>query len=366
MIKNLLAISLTLISASAWGSQPLALLAGSGPQTPKQPQACVDPRGGVHVTFGVGEDVYYCNIEGDDQPVPTVAFRVPNMSLGMRRGPRIAHTGDAIVITAIGGPQGKGRDGDVLAYRSLNAGKSWVGPVSVNDTEASAREGLHAMAASDDGSLWCVWLDLRAKGTQLFASKSTDQGATWGKNQLVYRSPGGSICECCHPSIIAGHGEVHVLFRNSLEGNRDMYLVSSLDRGVTFGPAIRLGEDKWQLNACPMDGGMLAMDNNQQLATVWRRDRTVFAAGVKRGVESVLGPGEQPWMASDGAKFHHVWTSKRDGDLMFANSDSIGSQRLGTNASFPVIVASHRSPSVVVLWEQRTGDTTSLMALKVR
>ncbi len=78
--------------------------------------------------------------------------------------------------TVIGGPQGKGRDGDILSYRSIDGGKNWFGPVKVNDVDDSAREGLHAMAASDDGTLWCVWLDLREKGMQLFAAKSVDQG----------------------------------------------------------------------------------------------------------------------------------------------------------------------------------------------
>jgi hypothetical protein len=182
------------------------------------------------------------------------------MSLGMRRGPRIASSGDAVVITAIGGPQGKGRDGDLIAYRSTDRGKGWQGPIRVNDVDASAREGLHAMTATEDGVLWCVWLDLRAKKTELYASKSLDGGLTWERNRLVYRSPGGSICECCHPSVVARGDTVQILFRNSLGGNRDMYLVTSDDAGKTFGEAVRLGDMHWVLNACPMDGGMLAVD----------------------------------------------------------------------------------------------------------
>ncbi len=50
-----------------------------------------------------------------------------------------------------------------MAYRSLDNGKSWLGPVNVNDVAASAREGLHAMTSSENGTLWCVWLDLRKK-----------------------------------------------------------------------------------------------------------------------------------------------------------------------------------------------------------
>lgn len=205
-----------------------------------------------------------------------------------------------------------------------------------------------------------------AKGTQLFAAKSIDQGATWSKNQLVYRSPDGSICECCHPSVIANQGSVHVLFRNSLQGNRDMYLVSLEDHGATFGSAVRLGESRWQLNACPMDGGMLAMDKDNQISTVWQRDRSLVLASPRSGFESTLGTGEQPWIASDGDRFHEVWTNQRDGDLMVMSSDSTGSQRLGTNASFPVVVANHLSESVYILWEHRTGDTTSLLGRKVQ
>ncbi len=140
------------------------------------------------------------------------------MSLGMRRGPRIAHSGKSIVITAIGGVEGKGKDGDILAYHSDDNGKTWIGPSRVNDVESSAREGLHAMTASSEGILWCVWLDLREKGTQIFASKSSDQGRTWSKNVHVYRSPDGSVCECCHPSIVATRNSLHVLFRNSING----------------------------------------------------------------------------------------------------------------------------------------------------
>ena len=44
---------------------------------------------------------------------------------------------------------------------------------------------------------------------------------------------------------------------NSLDGNRDMYLVRSEDGGRTFGPPEKLGAGTWKLAACPMDGGDL-------------------------------------------------------------------------------------------------------------
>jgi hypothetical protein len=52
------------------------------------------------------------------------------------------------------------------------------------------------MAARADGSVWCAWLDLRDKRTEVFASKSTDGGASWQANVRVYQSPDGNVCVC--------------------------------------------------------------------------------------------------------------------------------------------------------------------------
>lgn len=366
MLKLFCALLLLLLSSLVSASEPFKVMSGLGLLAPLQPQACVDTAGVAHVAFGVGDQVYYCRVNSGEVFEPQVAFRVPNMSLGMRRGPRITISGESIVISAIGGPHGKGKDGDVLAYRSTDAGKSWIGPVKVNEVDASAREGLHAMTASEDGVVWCVWLDLREKGTQLFAAKSNDGGASWSANKLVYRSPDGSVCECCHPSIIADSKSVHVLFRNSLGGNRDMFLVSSHDGGNRFDPAVRLGNTHWKLNACPMDGGMLAMAKTSQITTIWRRDQTVVLAEPKVQMDAVLGTGEQPWIASDGDEYHTVWTSKRSGDLWLKSSDSKAGSKIGKDASFPVVVSNAASRSVYVFWESTTKDGTSILGLKLK
>jgi hypothetical protein len=325
--------------------EPFSIYDGSSAAPPKQPQATLTPEGVAHLTFGVGDQVYYCQVKGQSVSVPRVAFQVPNMSLGMRRGPRIAHAGQSIVITTIGGAQGKGKDG----------------PVRVNDVESSAREGLHAMTASKDGILWCVWLDLREKGTQLFASKSLDQGQSWSKNIRVYRSPDGSVCECCHPSIATEGNSVHVLFRNSLKGNRDMYLVSSSDQGESFGPGERLGIQHWSLNACPMDGGMLAITPEGDVVSSWLRCGTVYTASGKATSETLMANGEQPWIASNASGTYVAWLTKRDGELRMEQLGTRNSIKIAESARDPVVVASTGIESpVYVFWEQRVGERTSI------
>lgn len=366
MTKNLLAILLILIPSLAFCSEPFTLFSGAGERTPKQPQACIDPKGRVHVAFGVGDEVYYCKVESEQKLEPKLAFKVSKISLGMRRGPRIAWAGNTIVITAIGGKEGHGKDGDVVAYRSTDDRNSWIGPVRVNDVESSAREGLHAMTASQNGILWCVWLDLRERGTQLFTSKSMDQGKTWSKNVRVYRSPDGSVCECCHPSILTSGKSIHILFRNSLNGNRDMYVVSSLDQGETFGPVERLGIQQWRLNACPMDGGMMAITPRGEIITAWRRDSTVFTSLRSSESETMLGNGEQPWIASNTNGTYVAWITKRDGELRLVKVGTDNPIKIADKARDPMIVASDGGNSIAYLfWEQQSGERVSIVGQRI-
>lgn len=50
-------------------------------------------------------------------------------------------------------------------------------------------------------------------------------------------------------------GEIAVMFRNAIEGARDLYLTRSHDGGRMFEPAARLGSGTRKLEACPMDAG---------------------------------------------------------------------------------------------------------------
>lgn len=345
------------------------LIATGDASGPKQPQAAVSADGTVYAVFGSGEDIFVCssNDGGKSFSKPTVAFRVPNLSLGSRRGPRITAHGDTLVISAIGGKQGKVRDGDVLAWRSNDRGTTWQGPAMVNDTADSAREGLHAMAVSSTGEVWCTWLDLRNKRTELVASKSTDGGATWSANELVYRSSDKNICECCHPSIAIHNKTVHMLFRNSISGNRDMYLTSMTFLGnKSKADSIRLGNEHWKLNACPMDGGMLAIDQKGRVSTIWRRGREIFLATNDGTDEQLVGVGEQPWIASTANGPVAIWSTRKDGELKMKIADNTEAQSITANARDAVVVAEPTSgKAAYVFWEQNENGRSSVYAKKV-
>lgn len=355
-----LAISSLLVSGLAIASEPVELARGVGPRNPQQPQVAVDESGTVHVVYGVGDSVAYHRSDdaGKSYTKGVELSLAHSMMLGMRRGPRISATKRSICITAIGGSQGKGRDGDLLAVHSVDGGKSWSKPLQVNDVKDAAREGLHAMAASSTGEMCCTWLDLRNRSTEVMASTSVDGGRTWGKNVMVYKSPDGSVCECCHPSVAFGErGRIHVQWRNSLAGARDIYFATSTDSGKSFGKAEKLGAGSWPLDGCPMDGGAIGAAEGK-IASAWRRENSIYLSLVGQDVERFLGHGEQPWIAVTKEGPFVVWLAKRGEAAYLLGPADKSPIKLTTRAYDPVIAANSKgSGPIVIAWESREGKT---------
>lgn len=330
----------------------------------REPQVAVDARGRIYVAFGVG-DAIRCARSDDGGRTFTVATvgEAGTLALGMRRGPRIAVAGDGVVVTAIVGREGKGRDGDLLAWRSADAGSSWRGPARVNSVEGSAREGLHGMTAGPDGSAFCVWLDLREKGAQVFGARSRDGGATWEPDRLIYQAPGGTVCQCCHPSAAVGpNGELAVMWRNVIDGARDMHLARSTDGGATFGPAEKLGRGTWRLNTCPMDGGAAAFGPEGAVETVWMRENAVFTAK-PGGREHRLGRGVQGSTAFGPGGSFIAWLAARPGKLLVLPPGRDEPFTAAEDANDPVVASAPGGRgTVIVAWESKS---TGIMILRL-
>ena len=309
-----------------------------------QPQlAAVGER--VYLVFGQGDLVSVAGSSdgGETFDKPTALPRAGRLALGMRRGPRIAVTSDAVLVAAVAGARGGGADGDVLIYRSTDRGATWTAPVTINDVPGSAREGLHALVASPTGLVVVAWLDLRDKGTRIYAAVSRDHGATWAPDALVYTSPSGTVCECCHPSVAIGtDGQVAIMFRNSLAGHRDMYVAVSSD-GVMFTPARKLGTGSWALDACPMDGGALSFSADGVVST-WRREGDVFLT-TDHTPERRLGAGRDPVVAHFQSRQDVAWSAS-DGVVLVRNDDAPLSLGRGR---FPSLVALRNK--TVIAWE---------------
>jgi BNR repeat-like domain len=324
-------------------SVALLLALRLAPQTPdvplKQPQIAASGQT-VALAYGAGNSIYFARSEngGKSFSTPVKVAEATKLALGSHRGPRIALAGKTIVISAI-----KFGEGDLMSWRSGDGGKTWSQGVRINDVPTSAREGLHGMAASPDGKVWTVWLDLREKATRLVGSMSNDGGKTWSTNQQIYTSPDGHICECCHPTAYIGpKGELYAMWRNSLSGSRDMYYAVSRDRKTW--KAQKLGTGTWPLNACPMDGGGLAIDAKGAVYTAWRRDGGIYAT-TGQDAEVALGKGKNPAITAGKDGRYIVWTEGMN--VMLSKPGVPQPIDLGMGA-FPVVAG---SGPIYAAWE---------------
>lgn len=219
----------------------------------------------------------------------------------------------------------------------------------VNDAPGSAREGLQAISAENQGQLAAVWLDLRSSETRLYGAYSENAGATSSKNVLIYESPGGTICQCCGPSItFSGRHQFEVMFRNVVAGARDMYLtIWDLD-GAVSNPH-RVGTSSWKINACPMDGGGVARRGDKTV-TAWRRD-TIVDLDEPGRPEIALGDGKDVALTFSNKGPYVAWSGLSGIQLHRPGEAHASSVSSSLNGGFPALT-SLSDGSILVAWEQ--------------
>ncbi len=321
----------------------------------RQPQLAA-AHGLVAMAFGGGKSIYVSvsKDQGRTFAAPVKVADVGALALGRHRGPRVAILKDAMVLSAIAGEKiatgphahGLPDNGNLLVWRSADQGRTWSRAATINDVPGAAREGLHAMAAGPDGSLFAAWLDLRTKGTQLYGARSNDGGLTWSKNVAMYSSPDGTICQCCHPTLsVDTAGRIWAMWRNVLDGSRDLHVISSAD-GVTFERARKLGSGTWKINACPMDGGgFLVEDGN--VTSAWRREGEIYLSSPD-GAERRVGTGKDAAIARGKRGVYVAWT--KDGAIHAMTPGAAESMVVTPEGGFANLIALDDG-AVMAAWE---------------
>jgi hypothetical protein len=181
------------------------------------------------------------------------------------------------------------------------------------------------------------------KGQRLYGAQSKDGGKTWSKSMLIYSSPDNSICECCKPSVVVKGNYIYAMFRNWINGNRDLYLITSSNNGKTFGQAQKLGVGSWKLNGCPMDGRGLTVNKNGTPETVWRREGKIYAA-TAGSPEKEIGEGRGCSMESVNGKNIYTWTN--NGDVVVMKPQ--GQKRVLGKGSQPLLKALYNEHVICV------------------
>ena len=239
----------------------------------KQPQITIDKEGVVRIVYG-NDDKIYCATSTDNgltfSDIQTIG-EVKDMHLGMSRGPQVASSKNYTLVSAID------KKGSIHIFQLNHQSQKWTQEAFVNDRAGSAPEGLMSIAADQDDNFYAVWLDIRNdKHNKICFAKTTDKGISWSKNNIVYQSPDSTVCPCCKPTITLSKSKVSIMFRNWLNGSRDLHLLQSDNKGNTFNSPVKLGNGTWKLNACPMDGGSLVVSDKNVVSTAWQREGKIY------------------------------------------------------------------------------------------
>ncbi|WP_128544174.1 sialidase family protein [Larkinella soli] len=323
---------------------PVKIQAQKAVGTGLHPSVSVDPGGAVHLVLGQKNTILYSVSKDNGQTfsAPVAIDSLSGYHIGASRGPQIAATPRHVVITAID------RAGNVLAWSLDRPSGRWTKRIRVTDQPDIAKEGFVALAVDSALNFHAVWLDLRNdRRNKLAEARSTDGGRTWSANRILYRSAAGTICECCQPTVAARGRHVAVMFRNNLNGCRDMYLLASSDYGQTFGDTVRLGQGTWPLEACPMDGGGMALGPAGIPATIWRRREQLYTVHPGE-LEAEAGTGRNPKVAVSRRGETYAWQA--DGRVWAQMPGSNSPVPLGSGG-FPKL-ATLADDRVLCVWEQ--------------
>lgn len=185
---------------------------------------------------------------------------------------------------------------------------------------------------------------------KIYVSSSKDEGKTWSISQLVYQSPDGSVCECCKPSIKSDEdGNIAVMFRNNINGSRDLHYTRSTDNGASFSVPQKLGSGTWKINGCPMDGGDFVNFGNNELITVWQREGTIYTANSDLS-EQVIGVGRSPSISGNLKSYSIVYTNSDE--VMAIHEPMSMSEKIGNGTSAKVLST---EDAVIYIWVSDKG-----------
>lgn len=164
--------------------------------------------------------------------------------------------------------------GHIRFSRSLDGGKTFSPPVTVNDDSQIISHRFEAMGVNDQGQVTLAWLDKRDlaaaqkegrpyTGAAVYYAVSGDNGASFRPNlKLADHS-----CECCRVAMAVEPDGTPVVFWRHIYGqNTRDFALARLDEK----PApVRATHDNWQVDGCPHHGGAISIGPDGVYHLVW-------------------------------------------------------------------------------------------------
>ncbi len=163
--------------------------------------------------------------------------------------------------------------GNIRFSRSLDGGKTFAAPTTVNDNRDPISHRFDAMGVNDKGQVALAWLDRRDaaaekpgekyRGLAVYYAVSDDGGASFHPNLKA----ADHSCECCRVAMAMDvDGKPVIVWRHVFGKNtRDHALVKL---GSDAAP-VRVSFDDWQVDACPHHGPAISIARDGVYHLAW-------------------------------------------------------------------------------------------------
>lgn len=184
--------------------------------------------------------------------------------------PKLIFKGDGtrMVVYSLPKPMPDATRAGNLLYQLSRDGKTWSAARPVHrDTTAGKSHSYAEMTRLPNGEIGLIWLDDKLPGREGRTVRFTQTLPTGGFGPEVIID--SSACPCCRPGIaVDGRGRIYLTYRDLLPGGtRDISFVVSADGGQSFSQPKTLGDDRWNVNACPHSGPQLVAQGELVYAT---------------------------------------------------------------------------------------------------
>jgi len=126
-----------------------------------------------------------------------------------------------------------------------------------------------------DGTVYLAWWDLNTNNTMF--DYSVDRGVTWHADVRVNDVPGSALAigswQIPIPAMVVdpSSGAIYVAWPDVRNGDEDIFVSRSSDRGTTWSPNIRINDDSGTTTQYMVD---LAVDRTGKVHAAWEDQRT--------------------------------------------------------------------------------------------
>ncbi len=238
--------------------------------------------GKMYVVFSQHGHIYLTTStdQGKTFQSPTVVNRNPELIYddGENRPKIVLGKSGEVFISWTHKTPGK-YSGDVRFTRSLDGGKTFDDPLTINSDRAIISHRFETMAMDQQGRIYLIWIDKRdsekAKknnqdyaGVSLYYALSDDAGESFHPNKkLVDHS-----CECCRIALDNdSQGKVVALWRHVYPVNMRDHAIAYVnpEKPTIEGMPVRASDDGWQIDGCPHHGPDLSIDDKDRAHLAW-------------------------------------------------------------------------------------------------